>query len=33
VSRTRTVVVPWKLKDIYEWRIPETVGEKGGGGL
>ena len=33
VSRTRTVVVPWKLKDIYQWRIPETVGEKGGGGL
>ena len=31
VSRTRTVVVPWKLKDIYQWRIPETVGEKGGG--
>jgi len=26
-------VVPWKLKDIYQWRIPETVGEKGGGGL
>jgi len=33
VSRTRTVVVPWKLKDIYQWRIPERVGEKGGGGL
>ena len=33
VSRTRTVVVPWKLKDIYQWRIPETVGEKGGGRL
>ena len=33
VSRTKTVVVPWKLKDIYQWRIPETVGEKGGGGL
>ena len=33
VSRTRTAVVPWKLKDIYQWRIPETVGEKGGGGL
>jgi Lrp/AsnC family transcriptional regulator for asnA, asnC and gidA len=25
VSRTRTVVVPWKLKDVYEWQIPETV--------
>jgi len=33
VSRTRTVVVPWKLKDVYQWRIPETVGEKGGDGL
>ena len=33
VSRTRTVVVPCKLKDVYQWRIPETVGEKGGGGL
>ena len=33
VSRTRTAVVPWKLKDIYQWRIPETIGEKGGGGL
>jgi Lrp/AsnC family transcriptional regulator for asnA, asnC and gidA len=33
VSRTRTVVVPWKLKDIYQWRIPETFGEKGGAGL
>jgi len=31
VSRTRTVMVPWKLKDIYQWRIPESVGEKGGG--
>lgn len=31
VSRTRTVMVPWKLKDIYQWHIPETVGEKGGG--
>jgi Lrp/AsnC family transcriptional regulator for asnA, asnC and gidA len=33
VSRTRTVVVSWKLKDVYQWRIPEAVGEKGGGGL
>jgi Lrp/AsnC family transcriptional regulator for asnA, asnC and gidA len=33
VTRTRTVMVPWKLKDIYQWRIPETVGEKGGGRL
>ncbi|HMK93308.1 MAG TPA: Lrp/AsnC family transcriptional regulator [Thermoleophilia bacterium] len=33
VSRTRTVMVPWKLKDIYQWRIPDTVGEKGGGAV
>ena len=33
VPRTRTVVVPWKLKDVYQWQIPETAGEKGGGGL
>jgi Lrp/AsnC family transcriptional regulator for asnA, asnC and gidA len=26
VLRTRTVMVPWKLKDVYEWQIPETVG-------
>jgi len=25
VTRTRTVVVPWKLKDVYEWQIPESV--------
>ena len=24
VLQTRTVVVPWKLKDVYEWQIPET---------
>ncbi len=30
VTRTRTVMVPWKLKDVYQWRIPETAGEKGG---
>lgn len=22
VARTRTVMVPWKLKDVYEWHIP-----------
>lgn len=26
VTRTRTVIVPWKLKDVYEWQIPESVG-------
>jgi Lrp/AsnC family transcriptional regulator, regulator for asnA, asnC and gidA len=25
VTRTRTVVVPWKLKDVYEWQIPESM--------
>ena len=25
VTRTRTVMVPWKLKDVYEWQIPELV--------
>lgn len=23
VTRTRTVMVPWKLKDVYEWDIPD----------
>jgi Lrp/AsnC family transcriptional regulator for asnA, asnC and gidA len=23
VTRTRTVMVPWKLKDVYQWDIPE----------
>jgi Lrp/AsnC family transcriptional regulator for asnA, asnC and gidA len=22
VTRTRTVMVPWKLKDVYQWDIP-----------
>jgi Lrp/AsnC family transcriptional regulator for asnA, asnC and gidA len=30
VTRTRTMMVPWKIKDVYEWNIPEAVGEKGG---
>lgn len=25
VTRTRTVVVPWKLKDVYEWQIPDEL--------
>jgi Lrp/AsnC family transcriptional regulator, regulator for asnA, asnC and gidA len=25
VIRTRTAVVPWKLKDVYEWRIPDSA--------
>jgi len=23
VTRTRTVIVPWKLKDVYQWDIPD----------
>ncbi len=30
VLHTRTVVVPWKLKDVYEWQIPESRRLKGG---
>jgi Lrp/AsnC family transcriptional regulator for asnA, asnC and gidA len=26
VTRTRTVMVPWKLKDVYQWQLPEGVG-------
>jgi len=26
VLRTRTVMVPWKLKDVYEWQIPGPIG-------
>ena len=25
VARTRTVMVPWKLKDVYEWDIPDVA--------
>jgi Lrp/AsnC family transcriptional regulator for asnA, asnC and gidA len=28
VTRARTVLVPWKLKDVYEWNIPPSVGEE-----
>jgi len=30
VLRTRTIMVPWKLKDIYDWRVPVPVDERGG---
>jgi Lrp/AsnC family transcriptional regulator for asnA, asnC and gidA len=26
VTRTRTVMVPWKLKDVYQWDIPPDAG-------
>lgn len=38
VTRTRTVMVPWKLKDVYQWDIPagradprRTSGQQRGG--
>jgi hypothetical protein len=30
VTRTKTIMVPWKLKDVYQWRIPEMATERGG---
>ena len=30
VTKTRTVLVPWKLKDVYEWNIPPSFGEEDG---
>ena len=27
VRRTRTVLVPWKLKDVYEWQIPPALAD------
>ena len=27
VVRTRTAVVPWKLKDVYQWQIPPSAEE------
>jgi Lrp/AsnC family transcriptional regulator, leucine-responsive regulatory protein len=28
VTRTRTVVVPWKLKDVHEWQIPTAGADR-----
>ena len=30
VTRTRTVMVPWKLKDVYQWRLPASLEKKEG---
>jgi Lrp/AsnC family transcriptional regulator, regulator for asnA, asnC and gidA len=30
VTKARTVLVPWKLKDVYEWNIPPSFGEEDG---
>jgi len=28
VTRTRTVMVPWKLKDVYQWHLPAALDAK-----
>ena len=28
VTRTRTVLVPWKLKDVYQWSIPPSFDDE-----
>ena len=30
VTKARIVLVPWKLKDVYEWSIPPLFGEEDG---
>jgi Lrp/AsnC family transcriptional regulator, regulator for asnA, asnC and gidA len=29
VTRTKTVMVPWKLKDVYQWHVPAPASEEG----
>ena len=29
VTRTRTAIVPWKLKDVYQWHVPAEAAEEG----
>jgi Lrp/AsnC family transcriptional regulator, regulator for asnA, asnC and gidA len=29
VTRTKTVMVPWKLKDVYQWHVPAAAAEEG----
>jgi len=29
VTRTKTVMVPWKLKDVYQWHVPVGASEEG----
>jgi Lrp/AsnC family transcriptional regulator, regulator for asnA, asnC and gidA len=29
VARVRTIIVPWKLKEICDWRVPAESGEEG----
>lgn len=29
VTRTKTAMVPWKLKDVYQWHVPMEASEEG----
>jgi DNA-binding Lrp family transcriptional regulator len=29
VTRTKTAMVPWKLKDVYQWHVPVEAAEEG----
>jgi DNA-binding Lrp family transcriptional regulator len=29
VTRVRTIIVPWKLKEIYDWHLPAEIAEEG----
>src|SRR5664279_476895 len=29
VTRTKTAIVPWKLKDVYQWHVPAEAAEEG----
>ena len=29
VTRTKTAMVPWKLKDVYQWHVPVGAAEEG----
>lgn len=29
VARTKVAIVPWKLKDVYQWRVPAEATEEG----
>jgi Lrp/AsnC family transcriptional regulator, regulator for asnA, asnC and gidA len=29
VTRVRTIIVPWKLKEVCDWRVPAESGEEG----
>jgi len=33
VKAARTVLVPWKLKDVHQWRIPDEAPEGGTAGI